>query len=200
MGTSPIIAPIGNHNDYYLDMLESGEYMVSKLDTKIKVFAPQESKEAIFFYLTKVYTLDELIPELNDVSEQEAMEYLENQLRPTDKSCDYWDCTNCDGCGCTTCGGSGYIDNELRQKFAKANADLIVEAGTVYHQFGITPRQLLEQRNDLINTLKYCLGGLPVDDELKDGEARANVHKIRMAIIKQLKKFDHEEKEVVTRR
>ncbi len=37
---------------------------------------------------------------------------------------------------------------------AQANAALIAEAGTVYHETGLTPRQLLEQRDDAINRLQ----------------------------------------------
>lgn len=35
-------------------------------------------------------------------------------------------------------------------------AGLIAEAGTVYHETKLTPRQLLEQRNELLQGLKLC--------------------------------------------
>ena len=37
---------------------------------------------------------------------------------------------------------------------AKANARLIAEAGTVYHETGLTPRQLAEQRAELLEALQ----------------------------------------------
>lgn len=36
------------------------------------------------------------------------------------------------------------------------NANLIAEAGTVYHETGLTPRQLAEQRDELLEALKLC--------------------------------------------
>lgn len=37
----------------------------------------------------------------------------------------------------------------------KANAELIAEAGTVYHETGCTPRQLLQQRDEALKALVY---------------------------------------------
>jgi hypothetical protein len=36
------------------------------------------------------------------------------------------------------------------------NARLIAEAGTVYHETGLTPRQLAEQRAELLEALEEC--------------------------------------------
>ena len=40
----------------------------------------------------------------------------------------------------------------------EANAALIIEAGTVYHETGRTPRQLAEQRDWLLNALQHIAG------------------------------------------
>ena len=37
---------------------------------------------------------------------------------------------------------------------AETNASLIAEAGNVYHETGLTPRQLAEQRDELLSELK----------------------------------------------
>lgn len=39
-----------------------------------------------------------------------------------------------------------------------ADAELIAEAGAVHHETGLTPRQLLEQRDALVDALKTLLG------------------------------------------
>ena len=39
---------------------------------------------------------------------------------------------------------------------ARANAELIAEAGTVANETGLTPRELLNQRNELLEVLKYA--------------------------------------------
>lgn len=41
----------------------------------------------------------------------------------------------------------------------KADAALIAEAGTVFHETGLTPRQLLEQRDELRDALADMLAG-----------------------------------------
>jgi hypothetical protein len=38
----------------------------------------------------------------------------------------------------------------------QANAALIAEAGTVHHETGLTPRQLVEQRDALAEALEGC--------------------------------------------
>ena len=53
-----------------------------------------------------------------------------------------------------------------------ANAALIAEAGTVYHETSLTPRQLLEQRDELVTALRAAQNALtrcarPTDDDLK---------------------------------
>lgn len=40
---------------------------------------------------------------------------------------------------------------------AKANAELISEAGTVFHESGLTPRELLQQNKESIELLKTAL-------------------------------------------
>lgn len=42
---------------------------------------------------------------------------------------------------------------EISEEEAEANAKLIAEAGTVANECGLTPRQLLEQRNELLRAL-----------------------------------------------
>ncbi len=44
--------------------------------------------------------------------------------------------------------------NQPRYDEAQANAELIAEAGTVTNECGLSPRQLLEQRNELLETLR----------------------------------------------
>lgn len=39
----------------------------------------------------------------------------------------------------------------------ETNARLIAEAGTVYHETGLTPRQLAEQRAELLEALDGCI-------------------------------------------
>lgn len=47
---------------------------------------------------------------------------------------------------------------------AKANAELISEAGTVFHESGLTPRELLTQRNHAIELLKDIFRTLNSND------------------------------------
>lgn len=42
----------------------------------------------------------------------------------------------------------------------QANANLIAEAGTVANECGLTPRQLLEQRNELVDVLDKLANGV----------------------------------------
>ena len=51
---------------------------------------------------------------------------------------------------------------EESAKHWEANASLIIEAGTVYHETGLTPRQLVEQRDLLLAKLRGVL--LLIDD------------------------------------
>ncbi len=44
---------------------------------------------------------------------------------------------------------------------AKANAHLIAEAGTVHHETGLTPLQLVEQRAALLKALEYFVDAKP---------------------------------------
>ena len=43
---------------------------------------------------------------------------------------------------------------------AKANADLIAEAGTVYHETGLTPREILAQRDQIMSACALALAVL----------------------------------------
>lgn len=52
----------------------------------------------------------------------------------------------------------GYMGMPGSEQFA--NAELIAEAGTVYHETGLTPRELLEQRDELTKSLIECLDGV----------------------------------------
>ena len=45
-------------------------------------------------------------------------------------------------------------NNNYDESWAKAAAELFHEAGTVYHETGLTPRQLVEQRAELIAALR----------------------------------------------
>lgn len=47
---------------------------------------------------------------------------------------------------------------------AESNAALIAEAGTVYQETGLTPRQLAEQRDELLKALKYARRFVDVRD------------------------------------
>ena len=54
----------------------------------------------------------------------------------------------------------------------QADAELMAEAGNVYHETGLTPRQLLEQRDELLKALRVAQNALarcarPTDDDLK---------------------------------
>jgi hypothetical protein len=44
----------------------------------------------------------------------------------------------------------------------EANARLIAEAGTVASEYGLTPRELLEQRNEMLEVLEYFVT-IPLD-------------------------------------
>jgi hypothetical protein len=46
------------------------------------------------------------------------------------------------------------VINSIHDGEEEANARLIAEAGTVYHETGLTPRQLAEQRAELIDALE----------------------------------------------
>lgn len=52
--------------------------------------------------------------------------------------------------------GAPLDKNDNRVEEAEANARLIAEAGTVLHETGLTPRQLAEQRGELLAALKDC--------------------------------------------
>lgn len=72
-----------------------------------------------------------------------------------------------------------YSDHPPSEKAIWSDAKLIAEAGTVHHETGLTPRQLLEQRNALEAALQKMLDayerskppGYPVSD--RERAARA---------------------------
>lgn len=63
---------------------------------------------------------------------------------------------------------------------ARANARLIAEAGTVYHETGLTPRQLAEQRGELVAALEGCLAQC-VDRHDAEGSTQAQFMQIELA-------------------
>lgn len=74
--TSSIKRNVCSKNDWYVDWLEDGKWLVSKQDTKIGIFSDLE--EAMFFFMAK----SEPLPELTEQEEKEAMEYLEECCSP----------------------------------------------------------------------------------------------------------------------
>lgn len=56
--------------------------------------------------------------------------------------------------------GPGTKWQERDDAEAQANARLIAEAGTVHHEIGLTPRQLLEQRDSLLKQLQAATDAL----------------------------------------
>ena len=69
--TAGIIRNVCEKNDWFVDMLEDGKWLVSKQDTKIGLFSNLE--EAMFFFVAK----SEPIEPLTQQEEDEAMEWLE---------------------------------------------------------------------------------------------------------------------------
>lgn len=61
-----------------------------------------------------------------------------------------------------------------------ADARLIAEAGTVYHETGLTPRQLAEQRGELVAALEGCLAQC-VDRHDAEGSTQAQFMQIELA-------------------
>jgi hypothetical protein len=54
----------------------------------------------------------------------------------------------------------------------KANADFIADAGTVYHETGLTPRQLLERVRELeADIAEIVKWGQPIIDMIRAGES-----------------------------
>lgn len=68
---------------------------------------------------------------------------------------------------------------------SKANAELIAEAGTVYHETGLSPRQLLDQRNALWDALEN-IKSYPIARPHPDGPSitRDHMAEIQAAIAK----------------
>jgi hypothetical protein len=52
------------------------------------------------------------------------------------------------------------VDDEVPLEQRKANAALIAEAGTVFHEIGLTPRQLADHRADLLGLARLILSGI----------------------------------------
>ena len=62
----------------------------------------------------------------------------------------------------------------------RANARLIAEAGTVAHETGLTPRQLVERVKELEEALRladYLLAGANMDRAIVESKARAALSK-----------------------
>lgn len=72
----------------------------------------------------------------------------------------------------------------------RANAALIAEAGTVHHETGLTPRQLVEQRNALVAALAgldgaYCRAGTSLSrDERTEDRKRLIAARAALALVK----------------
>lgn len=72
----------------------------------------------------------------------------------------------------------------------RANAALIAEAGTVHHETGLTPRQLVEQRDALAAALAgldeaYCRAGAPLSrDERTEDRKRLIAARAVLALVK----------------
>lgn len=65
---------------------------------------------------------------------------------------------------------------------AKANAALIAEAGTVHHETGLTPRQLVEQRDALLSALDAAMeSGMVPSSSVADGGASKYSAQVRAA-------------------
>lgn len=72
----------------------------------------------------------------------------------------------------------------------RANAALIAEAGTVHHETGLTPRQLVGQRDALAAALAgldeaYCRAGTPLSrDERTEDRKRLIAARAALALVK----------------
>ena len=71
--TSRISRNVCSKNDWYVDILKDGKYLVSHQDDKVALFSDLE--EAMFFFMSKTDPI-----EFTKQEEDEAMEWLENQL------------------------------------------------------------------------------------------------------------------------
>lgn len=76
-----------------------------------------------------------------------------------------------------------YGDDDFRreQKEACANAALITEAGTVHHETGLTPRQLVEQRDALAEVLQKLASAF-MSHTRWNGDPPAEVAEARAAL------------------
>lgn len=66
------------------------------------------------------------------------------------------------------------------------NANLIAEAGTVANECGLTPRQLLEQRNELLEALELAdavLSGANMDISITERKIKSALLKARNASV-----------------
>lgn len=80
------------------------------------------------------------------------------QEKPTPYNKEPWILGGCSGRMITTT--SGYVgDGFIADVDTKENASLIAEAGTVYHECGLSPRQLLAQRDELLQAARDMLSG-----------------------------------------
>lgn len=83
----------------------------------------------------------------------------------------------------------------MKEEFlqAEANARLIAEAGTVFHNTGLSPVQLVEMVKELREALQdaedYISGHMPTNgwgllDRLEDADRRETLEKVRAALAK----------------
>lgn len=77
--TSAIMRSVCDKNGYYLDLLEDGNWLVSKKDTKIALFS--DCEEAVFYFMAKSEPLEQLSKE----DEAEALEFLEQVIATNNK-------------------------------------------------------------------------------------------------------------------
>jgi hypothetical protein len=66
---------------------------------------------------------------------------------------------------------------------SRSNARLIAEAGTVFHETGLSPRQLVEMNAELVDALKDCANVCAGENTTKAGLVRA-LEKARTALTK----------------
>jgi len=76
------------------------------------------------------------------------------RVDPNDRSCVITEALGVGDIVCLSPSEGGF---EESAKHWEANAALIIEAGTAYHETGLTPRQLVEQRDDLLAALRMYI-------------------------------------------
>lgn len=116
--------------------------------------------------------------------------------KPTQGPCKY-DGDGFDSVAAQDCGTDGYtvmdddcfpicqIDDRINDGEAEANAEFITEAFNVLHETGLTPRQLQQQRNELLEALNWIAGVANInyqqDRKLRSDSARTLARIIKKA-------------------